>query len=266
MATKEHKRRAKGLIEGLESRVHVGPPIHDQEIRLAQEFLRQHDFAPTSDYFNRLALVRSRLGARTQEPAVTRAKRNYGGEAGGCWMQVQSAYDHVILSTCYEGELHFKHGRIKISHRFNQSGRIDFVELKFLRSLHACLNGELRKLLLVKDFYNQRKDWSWAEAFVLPLLPQELIFLFPDVFRCPKGELYAWLVNIGHRLLADLAGELPAQPPGSPVPQPRNPDQLCLRALLEDDVAWPIIQRAAALESVVGLVDEKTVEVRYLSQ
>jgi hypothetical protein len=264
MATKEHKRHARGLIERLESRVHVGPPIHDREILLAREFLRQHDFAPTSDYFNRLAQVQDRVGVRPQGTAAVRAKRNYGGEAGGYWMQVQSAYDHVILSTCYEGELHFKHGRIKLSHRFNQTGRIDFVELKFLRSLHACLNGEIRKLILVKNFQAIKKDWQLAEAFVLPVLPQELIFLFKDIFRCPKADLFAWLVNIGHRLLGDLRDQLPGQPPNGMRLPPRNPDQLCLRGLTDDEVAWPIIQHGAELQSAVELLDDKSIEIRYL--
>ena len=230
MATKEHKRYARGLIEGLESRVHVGPPIHDREILLAREFLRQHDFAPTSDYFSRLAQVQHRVVSRPQVSLLPRGKRNFGGEAAGCWMQVQSAYDHIILSTCYEGDLHFKHGRIKISHRFNQSGRIDFVELKFLRSLQACLNGEIRKLLIMKEFQNSRKDWCQAEAFVLPVLPQELVFLFEDVFRCPRQDLFAWLINIGHRLLADLAADLRGSScvVSSETPL-KNPDQLCLK-------------------------------------
>ena len=106
-------------------------------------------------------------------------------------MQLQSAYDHVILSTCYEGDFNQQHGRVKISHRFNQEGRLDFVELKFLRSLHACLNGETRKLLTIKNYQDLRREWHSADAFVLPVLPRELVFLFDDIFRCSKSELFA---------------------------------------------------------------------------
>jgi hypothetical protein len=151
VATKDHKQFAKGLIQGLELRVHVGPPVREAEVLSAREFLRQNDFSLASDYFHRLAQIQNRLEARVSAPAMPPAKRNYGGQAAGRWMQLQSAYDHVILSTCYEGEFDFKQGKVKISHRFNQQGRIDFVELKFLRSLQPCLNGEIRSLLRVRD-------------------------------------------------------------------------------------------------------------------
>ena len=117
VATKDHKRLAKGLIQGLELRVHVGPPVHEAEVLSAREFLRQNDFSLASDYFHRLAQIQNRLEARVTAPPVLRAKRNYGGQAAGRWMQLQSAYDHVILSTCYEGEFDLKPGRVKISHR-----------------------------------------------------------------------------------------------------------------------------------------------------
>jgi len=264
VATKEHRRRAKGLIEGLESRVHLGPPVREAEILSAREFLHQHEFAPASDYFNRLARVQNRLEARSDDPWLPPVKRNYGGEAGGRWMQIQSAYDHVILSICYEGEFNLKRGRVKISHRFNQEGRSDFVELKFLRSLHACLDGALRKLLSLKDYRTLRKDWSVAEAFVLEVLPRELVFLYEDIFRCPKNELFAWLINIGHRVAGDLLKDLGARRVNGWLPWPNGKsDQLCLQAVLADEVALPILEKAAALESTVELRTPKSVVVRY---
>jgi len=210
MPTKEAKRQAKGVIEGLENRVHLGPPIVDTEIEAAREFLRLHDFSPASDYFSRLVGVQSRLRTRPRQPAVGPAKRNYGGEASGRFMQVQMVYDHVIVSTCYDGEFHTQRGRIKLSHRFNQEGRIEFVELKFLNSLHACLDGQFRKLLLIRDYQTLRKDWHTAEAFVLPALPRELVFLHADIFRYPRAELFAWLVNIGHGLVEEMLEHLKA--------------------------------------------------------
>jgi len=30
---------------------------------------------------------------------------------------------------------------------------------------------------------------------VLDVLPQELVFLFENIFRCPKDEVLAWLIN-----------------------------------------------------------------------
>jgi len=242
-------------------------------------------------------------------------------------MQVQSIFDHVILSTCYAGDFNNKHGRVKISHRFNQEGRIDFVELKFLNALHPSLNGELRKLLTIKDYSSLRKDWYVAEASVLRVLPQELIFLYEDIFRCPKSQLFAWLLNIGHRLVEDCLKDLKSQknkrplPPDS-APGPVCPDfsrsanhgpnlgwspeawnqngngrtvclernragcavvdrnggcfeerpsqpvgvpvQLSLDALLQDEVAMPILEKAAGLESVVEIVNPTEILVRYL--
>jgi len=265
VATKDHKRCARGLIECLESRVHLGPPIRDTEIVSAREYLRQNDFPPASDYFVRLMQLQNRLETRASAPVPMPQKRNYSGEAAGYEMQVQSAFDHIIVSTCYEGDFHSKYGKVKISHRFNQEGRIDFVELKFLRSLQPCLNGEFRKLLLVKSFQSIRKDWHAAQAFVLAVLPQELIFLYADVFRSPRNELLAWLVNIGHGIAGDLLADLKASPINGSAPHHRpNGDQFCLASVKTDRVAWPIVEKAVALEAAVELGEPKTAVVRYV--
>jgi hypothetical protein len=267
VATKANRNYVRGLIEGLETRVHNGPPIGHAEILSAREYLRCNEFSPASDYHNRLAQIQHRVSARSNDLPQQRGKRNYGGEAAGYWMQVQSAYDHVILSTCYDGEFNLKRGRIKLSHRFNQEGRIDFVELKFLQSLHSCLNGEIRKLLMIAGYQSLRKDWRVAEAYVLEVLPRELVFLFSDIFRCPKTEVFAWLVNIGHGLLGDLLRELRTRAANGSLPVPlRNPEQMCLPALLADEVALPILEKAAALESTVEIKDSKSVEVRYVGR
>lgn len=261
VATKEKKRQARGLLEALESRLHVGPPVDANEISSARQFLLQSEFPAASDYFDRLSRIQNRVVHRSQEPLAPRGKRNYGGEAGGYWMQLQSAYDHIILSTCYEGEFNRQRGRIKISHRFNRAGRVDFVELKFLRSLHSCLTGEIRKLLTVKSYQDLRKEWLEAEAFVLPVLPKELIFLYQDIFRCDRSEVFAWLINIGHRLVGDLVSELQgAQAPFAPE---NDRGQLCLAAVRKDQVAMPIIEQSAALEAAVEINDPANVLVRY---
>jgi hypothetical protein len=179
-------------------------------------------------------------------------------------MQIQSAYDHVILSTCYAGEHQSQHGRIKLSHRFNQAGRIDFVELKFLRSLQPFLTGAFRKLVSVCNYQHLKKDWSSAEAFVLPVLPRELIFLFPDIFRCERSELLAWLINIGHTLTGDLLANLAEDPSRrNAIESAETQPQLPLEELLHDSIAFPILQTAAGLESAVESREEKKVLVRY---
>jgi hypothetical protein len=327
MATKENKRQVRELVEGLEQRVHCGPAIRNAEIQSARDFLRQHDFSSASDYFNRLAHLENRLQGRAREIFQPRTKCNYGGKAGGYQMQVQSIFDHVILSTCYTGDFNTQHGRVKISHRFNQEGRIDFVELKFLNALHPPLNGELRKLLTVKDYSSIRKDWYEAEASVLRILPQELIFLYEDIFRCPKSQIFAWLLNIGHGIVEDCLKDLksrknkrsipPDSAPGPGCPdfsRPANhgpnlgwspeawnqngngrtvclertragcevverngnsfeerpsqpvgyPGQLPLDVLLQDEVAMPILEKAARLESVVEIVNPTEILVRYM--
>ena len=265
MATKEHRRYARGLIEGLESRMQAGPPIGATEIATASEFLRQCSFSPASDYFSRLTAIQSRLAGRATPLARAPGKRNYGGKAAGRWVQVQSIHDHVILSTCYEGEYNLRRGRVKLSHRFNREGRIDFVELKFLRSMMPCLTGGIRKLVLVKDYEDLAKDWFEAEAFTLRVLPQELIFLFTDIFRCPKGEVLAWLINAGHGLAADVISELgvAVTPNGHSGAVPGESGQLPLSELRTDEVALPILESSAALKSAVEMSDDKVIVVRY---
>lgn len=265
VATKEQKRQAKGLIESLESRVHAGPPIDRGEIRCVQEFLRDHDFSPASDYFSRLGQVQERLVSRVPQAASPNGKRNYGGEAAGCWLQVQSAYDHVIVSTCYQGEFNLRRGRIKVSHRFNREGRIDFVETKLLRSLDPGLDGAIRKLVMIKDYQTQPHAWFAAEAFVLRVLPRELVFLYEDLFRCSRNQHLAWLINIGHRLAADVIHDLGSRPAnGYHLATTANPNQFALGCLRDDKVAWPILERAAGLEASVEVLEETAIELRYL--
>jgi hypothetical protein len=156
---------------------------------------------------------------------------------------------------------------VKISHRFNQAGRVDFVELKFLRSLQPCLNGEIRKLLRVKDYQTIRKDWHTSEAFILPVLPQELVFLYQDIFRCPRPEVLAWLVNIGHGLAGDLLADVRSRPVNGSVPQRgTNGDQLGFQAIRSDEVALPILEHVASLESAVELSNPQTALIRYTSR
>lgn len=262
MATKEHRRFARGLIEGLELRVHSGPPIGATEIDSAQEFLRQN-FSPASDYFSRLCQIKERLNGRSHERTLAPGKRNYGGEAGGRLMQVQSIYDHVILSTCYAGEFNTKRGRVKVSHRFNSEGRIDFVELKFLRSMSPWLTGEIRKLVMVKDYQNLQRDWHEADAFTLRVLPQELIFLYGDIFRCARNEILAWLMNIGHGLMSDLRTDLLNGRVRCATETETTNGQLCLTEIAEDGVARTILEKAASLESRVEMANDESVLVRY---
>ena len=322
MATKENKRRVRMMVEELEQRIHRGPAIHTAEIESAQDFLRQNEFSPASDYFNRLADLEKRLRGRVRIVSPP-AKRNYGGRAAGRQMQLQSIYDHVILSICYRGDFNTQTGRIKISHRFNQEGRIDFVELKFLESLCPPLNGEVRKLLAVRDYPSIRKDWYEATAHALRVLPQELVFLYENIFECPREQVFAWLINIGHGIAADLLQELQTSrggysgPPraatgegwqdfnraagsdpgwvpatwnsrngggktvclergrrengfiaadGNGGPSPRSnryPDQLPLEALMQDEVALPILEKSAGLGTTVEMENPEAILVRY---
>lgn len=251
------------MVEALEQRTHAGPLVRPNEIHSAREFLQQHEFSPASDYFSRLARLQDRVSTRPM--AVRQEKRNYGGEAAGCWMQVQSVYDHIILSTCHDGEFNSRRGRVKISHRFNQAGRIDFVELKFLRSLQPCLTGEIRKLVMISGYQTLPKDWYEAEAFALRVLPQELIFLFADLFRCSRPEILSWLINIGHRTVADLLSDLRAdRVNGCERESAGQPNQLRLATIKADEVALPILEKAADLESTVEFNNPELVVVRYV--
>jgi hypothetical protein len=261
VATKEHKRYAKGLIEKLESRIHCGPRIEHGELLSVQQFLAQNEFSPASEYFRRLGQLQDRLAGRENGESATQGKRNYGGQAGGRHMQLQSIYDHVILSVCYGGEFNTRRGRVKVSHRFNQEGRVDFVELKFLCSLSPTLNGAIRKLVLVKDYQKIRRDWDAAEAFILSVLPQELVFLYQDVFRSEKADIFSWLINIGHVLAGDLLVDLDSR-----VEQGNNgnPEQLALHHVREDTIALPILRKAATRDCAVEIEDERLALVRYV--
>jgi hypothetical protein len=259
--TKEARRLARQRLEALEAAVRTGSGPSLAQIHDFARFLRQYGFAPSSEYFSRLARLEAFV--RSHVVPAPLAKRDYGGYAAGCWMQVQSIFDHVLLSVCYEGAFHGRRGRIKISHRFNRAGRIDFVEAKLLRSLVSQMDGAVRKLVTVREFLSLEPDWWTASAYALRVLPQELLFLHADIFRYPRAEVLAWLVNIGHRTVADLVTELKSGPM-DPPPEPEQ-RQWPISSLTGDPVAWPILQQAAFLEACMEPGDSPDVFlVRYL--
>lgn len=266
MPTKDHRRYARVLVEELESRVHAGPPVGERDLEAARKFLHENDFSTASDYFHRLGRIQNRIEAR---PLVARPeKRNYGGEAAGYWMQIQSIYDHIILSVCYDGEFNLQRGRVKISHRFNQAGRIDFVELKFLKSFQPCLNGAIRKLVTVCQFQDQPKHWLEAEAYALRVQPRELVLLCADLFRFPRNDILAWLVNTGHWIAGQLLSNLRSRPINGSTQAAVNgngghTNQLNLKGILTDEVAMPILRLAASLTSTVELHDADKIIIRY---
>lgn len=259
--TKEARREARRRLDALESALRAGAVLQPLEIRQFAEFLRAHGFAPNSSYFARLAEIEAFVRSHPVPPDA--AKRDYAGYAAGCWMQVQSVYDHVILSVCYEGEFRGQRGRIKISHRFNRGGRTDFVEAKLLRSLDPVLDGALRKLVTVRGFPGLSPEWWTASAYALRVLPRELLFLHPDLFRYPRERILAWLVNIGHQTVADLVAELEES---TEVPETGPAGrQWPVTWLRRDAVAWPILQQAARLEASVDPGDSPDAfQIRYL--
>ncbi|MGH7972133.1 MAG: hypothetical protein ACREIC_25750, partial [Limisphaerales bacterium] len=134
---------------------------------------------------------------------------------------------------------------------------------KFVSSLEPVLNGQYRKLLLVSNYQAIKKDWRVAEAFVLPVLPRELIFLYENIFRCPKHELFAWLVNIGHGLVQDVGDSLRTGFGPAESQRPNDFGQLPLLMIREDEVAVPIIEKAAVLKSTVQCLEPARVAVNY---
>jgi hypothetical protein len=75
----------------------------------------------------------------------------------------------------------------------------------------------------------------------------------------------AWLINIGHRLVADIFHDLGNRPANGHTPESGpNPNQLALECLQRDEVAWPILERAARLEASVEILEPTAVEVRYI--
>lgn len=199
-------------------------------------------------------------GPTVREANGTVRKQNYGGRAAGLWVQIQSVYDHVLLSVCYQGTFRMQQGRIKLTHRFNAAGRVDFVELKFLRAFEPQLDGALRKLVLVEDFATRRPGWLESPAFVLRVLPRELILVEPEVFRYSRAEVVAWLINLGHWEVEEtLAALQRARGNGqerrktAAYPQAGqsrlHSGQRDLEQVLDDRVAVPILQAAMRLRA-----------------
>jgi hypothetical protein len=93
------------------------------------------------------------------------------------------------------------------------------------------------------------------------VLPQELVFLYEDVFRCEKADIISWLVNIGHVIAGDLIVDLGSRPEESPN---GNSEQLALHHLRDDTVGLPILQKAATRDCAVEIEDERLALVRYV--
>jgi len=119
----------------------------------------------------------------------------------------------------------------------------------------------------VKDYQTIRRDWHVADAFVLEVLPRELIFLYEELFRCPKDQVLSWLINVGHRIAVDLLEALRTGMVNGFHPQEGSVGgQMALESIRTDEVALPILSAAASMESVVETRDPKTAAVRYVSR
>lgn len=275
MATKALRQQARQWVETLESRLHVGPSPGLAEIRSARDFLQQHDFPPASDYFRRLSRIEGALESRRAGDPPP--KCNYGGRVAGFWLQLQSVFDHVLVSVCYQGRFRTQRGRVKLTHRFNVAGRVDFVELKYLRALEPALDGATRKLVLVRDFVTRPREWFDAEAFVLRVLPRELVLIEPEVFRCSRAEIVRWLVNLGHWTVEqalvglETQGENACAEERSKTCSAAGPEALAAaqRDLLEvlgDAVALPVLRQAAALRVRVEADTPERAVLRYVRE
>ena len=80
MATKDHKRQAKGLIEQLEGRVHAGPPVNPAEINQPANSSSARNSPPpaiitTASPACSIALKPERTLRRQSESATTAVKR-----------------------------------------------------------------------------------------------------------------------------------------------------------------------------------------------
>lgn len=106
--TREARRCARRRLEWLEKVLHTGPGLQWNQLREFEQFLRESGFPPNSEYFERLARLQEVLRSRATPPDA--AKRDYAGYAAGCWMQVQSVYDHAFLSVCYDGQFNGQRG------------------------------------------------------------------------------------------------------------------------------------------------------------
>jgi hypothetical protein len=51
---------------------------------------------------------------------------------------------------------------------------------------------------------------------------------------------------------------------GCPAEVSNNPGQLSLGLIRSDAVAWPILEKAVALEAATGVLDPSLIEIRYL--
>src|SRR5262249_35357025 len=118
----------------------------------------------------------------------------------------------------------------------------------------------------IKNYPSIRKDWYEAGAFVLQVLPRELNFLYANIFRCPRAQFFAWLLNIGHGIVTDLLNDLKSRvdADSSVTDFGCLPEQLPLEALLQDEVGLPILEKATHLETVVEYENPAEILVRYL--
>jgi len=162
----------------------------------ARTLLLQHEFSPSSDYFNRLAGVQSRLRTRVIAPALASVKRNYGGAsaAAGCRSRcLRPPHPEHVLRRRVP---HPAGGRVKSPIGSTSRAASTSVELKFLQSLHSPLDGQLRKLLLVRDFATIHKDCTPPRPSSSRPATGAGFPSCGDFPLRPAPNWLAWLVNI----------------------------------------------------------------------
>lgn len=268
------------IVESLETRVALKKPISTDEVQGAADLMESLGFSEQSAYYARLE--RLYVLADKQKPAVVEkpaerpdapvtdsealdfkrvGRREYAAIYSRGSAFLKFVYDHFFLMKLHKRWYKDRGMAVKISHRFNQEGRIDLVDAVLVHSLDPRMDRAVKHLLSVDGYDKKEKGWHGAEAFYLPIVPFEMIAFDEQFINKTYVERCQSLLREGHdgaRLLVRemRAGKLQES---SSV----RSEQKQLAEIVEDREGLYMLIKAASLVPTVRDYDKERVMVGY---
>ena len=242
MPTRKEKREIREKIEKL-GEIDPDSPEAKQTIAEIQEMFELYGVADNSEFRIRLAEY---LGW-SSGPDFDQGERSYAGMSGNVKMIITPVYDHFFLQRLYK-----KHGRLKVSWRFNQEGRLELVDAMIFPG---------KKVTHVISVDNIGGDPEWDVSGGRYNLIDELDTLNPGFAGLDQRRKLESLLRFGQGDARDLFENLQRQ--NVRAPYNLHDDQESLADIVRDNAAIYMIEGASMLMPSVRVLSRERLEISY---
>ena len=227
-----------------------------EKVNGMKSFLKSQGVARESEYFRRLNELESKNlfsfeNSNDENINFSKPKRVYSGFIDNKRiLRVIPVYDHLFLSRIYGG-------KIKVSWRFNQSGRLDLIDSMIFPE------NRVYNILNVLDFQSGNKEKpNWGDNLArINEFPEEAVLINKGFGNLGNIEKYQSIARFGHSEASDLYGSLKSRR-FNKLTNPRDGEK-GIEDMFDDQEALALCQRASLLVPSIKRFDDKRVRIFY---